>query len=145
MSGARCTVPLIPVNWRSADKGGDSTLCLDCQGAVSSLQGKGDGFPHSPSLLLVQLKKNLKLRSAKWDKSDRERQIPCDFTYMWNLKNNISKQNRNRLRGTKNRLMGADGRGVGGLCEKGEGIERYRLVVTEQSWGCKVQHREYSQ
>ena len=53
---------------------------------------------------------------------------------MWNLKNNISKQNRNRLRGTKNRLMGADGRGVGGLCEKGEGIERYRLVVTEQSW-----------
>ena len=24
---------------------------------------------------------------AKWNKSDRERQIPYDFTYMWNLKN----------------------------------------------------------
>ena len=23
---------------------------------------------------------------AKWDKSDRERQILCDFTYIWNLK-----------------------------------------------------------
>ena len=25
---------------------------------------------------------------AKWSKSDRERQILYDFTYMWNLKNN---------------------------------------------------------
>ena len=24
---------------------------------------------------------------AKWNKSNRERQIPHDFTYMWNLKN----------------------------------------------------------
>ena len=24
---------------------------------------------------------------AKWNKSDRERQILYDFTYMWNLKN----------------------------------------------------------
>lgn len=24
---------------------------------------------------------------AKWNNSDRERQIPHDFTYMWNLKN----------------------------------------------------------
>lgn len=24
---------------------------------------------------------------AKWNKSYRERQIPYDFTYMWNLKN----------------------------------------------------------
>ena len=23
---------------------------------------------------------------AKWNKSDRERQIPYDLTYMWNLK-----------------------------------------------------------
>ena len=23
---------------------------------------------------------------AKWSKSDRERQILCDITYMWNLK-----------------------------------------------------------
>ena len=27
----------------------------------------------------------------KWIKSDRERPILCDFTYMWILKNNINK------------------------------------------------------
>ena len=32
-----------------------------------------------------------------------------------------------------------------GLHEKGEGMEKYRLVVTEQSQGCKAQHREQSQ
>ena len=29
---------------------------------------------------------------AKWNKSDRERQIPYDFTYMWNLKNKTNEQ-----------------------------------------------------
>ena len=28
--------------------------------------------------------------------------------------------------------------------EKGEGIKNYKLVVTEQSWEYKVQHREQS-
>ena len=28
---------------------------------------------------------------VKKNKSDRERQIPCYFTYMWNLKNKINK------------------------------------------------------
>ena len=27
--------------------------------------------------------------------------------------------------------------------EKGEGIKKYKLVVTEKSWGCEVQPREY--
>ena len=27
---------------------------------------------------------------TKWSKSDRERQIPYDITYMWNLKNNTN-------------------------------------------------------
>ena len=27
---------------------------------------------------------------AKWNKSDREGQIPYDFTYMWNLKTLVS-------------------------------------------------------
>ena len=27
---------------------------------------------------------------TKWSKSDRERQIPYDFTYMWNLKFNTN-------------------------------------------------------
>ena len=34
---------------------------------------------------------------AKWNKSDKERLKQYDFTYMCNLKNNINKQNRNRL------------------------------------------------
>ena len=64
---------------------------------------------------------------------------------MWNLKNNINKQDRNRFIDTKNRLMVVRGEGTGGLGEKGEGIEQYKLVVTKQSWECKVQHKEYSQ
>ena len=32
----------------------------------------------------------------------------------------------------------------GGLAEKGEGIEKYTLVVTKNSWGCKVQYGKYS-
>ena len=31
---------------------------------------------------------------AKWNKSNRERQISCDFTYMWNLKNKINEQSK---------------------------------------------------
>ena len=29
--------------------------------------------------------------------------------------------------------------------KKGKGIKKYKLVVTEQLWGCNIQHREYSQ
>ena len=29
---------------------------------------------------------------AKWNKSDRERQISYDFTYMWGLKNKTNEQ-----------------------------------------------------
>ena len=32
-----------------------------------------------------------------------------------------------------------------GLGTKGEGTEKHRLVVTKQSRGYKVQHREYTQ
>ena len=28
---------------------------------------------------------------TKWSKSERERQIPCDITYMWNLKYDTKK------------------------------------------------------
>ena len=31
---------------------------------------------------------------AKWNKSDRERQILYDTTYMWNLKNTASEYNK---------------------------------------------------
>ena len=64
---------------------------------------------------------------------------------MWNLKNKIDKQAKlKQTIDTENRLMVARGEGVGGLGEKGEGIKKSKLVVTEQTQGCKVQHREYS-
>ena len=53
---------------------------------------------------------------AKWNKLDRGRQIPYYFTYVWNLKNKIYKQNRNRLIDKQNRLTvvrGDGGRGPG--------------------------------
>ena len=45
----------------------------------------------------------------KWSKSDRERQISHDVTYIWNLKNKKYKwtylQNRNRLTDIEYKLM----------------------------------------
>ena len=57
----------------------------------------------------------------------------------------MNKQNRNRLIDRENRLMVARGEGVGVLGEKSKGIEMCKLVVTKQSWGCKVQHKKYTQ
>ena len=68
---------------------------------------------------------------AKWNKSDRERQIPYDFTYAWNLKNKINKQNRNRLIDAENKLRVAWWEEVRGLGEKDEGIKKYKLVLTK--------------
>ena len=45
------------------------------------------------------------------EKSQVERKIPEDFTYMWNLKN---KKNRNGVVDTKNKQMVGRGKGVGG-------------------------------
>ena len=41
--------------------------------------------------------------------SQTERQMPHDFTYMWNIKNQINKQQRNRLIDAENKLMVARG------------------------------------
>ena len=35
---------------------------------------------------------NLEGIMVKWNKSDRERQIPYDFTYMWNLKSKTNEE-----------------------------------------------------
>ena len=52
----------------------------------------------------------------KWSKSDRERQISYDITYMWNLKKKwiqMNLQNGNRLIDRENKLMVTKGeRGV---------------------------------
>ena len=53
----------------------------------------------------------------------------------------FNKQNRNRIIDMENVLMAARWE-VGKIGEKGEGINKYKLVVTEQSWGCRVEHRE---
>ena len=64
--------------------------------------------------------------SAFWE----ERQIYY-FTYMWNLKNNINKQNTNRLIDPEKRLMVTRGEGRGGQGEKAEWIKKYKSVVME--------------
>ena len=45
---------------------------------------------------------------AKWNKSVSERQIPYDFTHMWNLLNKTNEQNGGKKREriiTRNRLL----------------------------------------
>ena len=53
----------------------------------------------------------------KWNKSYRERQTPYNFIYMQNLK---SKQNRNRFKDEKNKLIVAWGVGIQ---EREKGVE----------------------
>ena len=51
----------------------------------------------------------------KWNKLVRERQIPYDFTYMWNLINKINLKNKIETDSsdTENRLTAVRGEGVG--------------------------------
>ena len=57
----------------------------------------------------------------------------------------MNRKNRNRIIDTENVLLGAIlEEELGGWDEKDEGIERYKLVVTEFLWGSEVQQREYS-
>ena len=53
---------------------------------------------------------------AKWNKSDRERQIPYDFTYMWILKNKTNeemKQKKTLQNLQRTEYWLPEGRGVG--------------------------------
>ena len=50
---------------------------------------------------------------TKWSKSERERQIPYDITYIWNLKYGTNEPNRNKLTDIENRLVGAKAGGGG--------------------------------
>ena len=49
---------------------------------------------------------------TKWNKSERERQIPNDFTYMWNLQNKMKKQT--KLKQTQRYREQASGCQTGG-------------------------------
>ena len=62
---------------------------------------------------------------------------------MWDLKTKTNDQTKQKQ--THRHREQTDGRQRGGgwgLGEKGEGIEKYRAVVTEWSRGCKAQHGE---
>ena len=67
---------------------------------------------------------------AKCNKSDKERQIPCDFSYMWNLKNKINKQTKQKQIHRCGEQTDVCQRGEG-MDEKAEGIKKYKLAVTE--------------
>ena len=73
-------------------------------------------------LLIIQKKKNschlqqiFRSRGyyGKWNKSDKERQILYDLTYMWNLKNENKQtnQNKKKLLDTESKGVTARGRG----------------------------------
>ena len=66
-------------------------------------------------------------------KSVKERQIPYNFTYMWDLKNNVNdqtQQKQTRGHGDQRRWL-PEGKEVRGLRGKGEGVEKYKLAVTK--------------
>ena len=69
---------------------------------------------------------------TEWSKSDREREILYDITYMRNLKRNDNKwtylQNRNRLTDLDNELMVTRGEGWGEGIVREFGIDMYTLL-----------------
>ena len=71
--------------------------------------------------------------------------VELEVSYMCTLMNKINKDKIETGINTENRLMADSGKGLGGLGEKGKEIKKYKLVVTEQSQRCKLQHKEYSQ
>ena len=77
------------------------------------------GHLHNETLLSLKKEENFTFVTAWMDLesimlseiSQSERQLPYDFTYMWNLMNKINKQNRNRLTDIENRLIAVKGEG----------------------------------
>ena len=61
---------------------------------------------------------------AKWSKPVKERHVPHDFTYIWNLmeKNKLTKGD--ILLGTQNRLTAARGEGIGGWVRRVKGLNK---------------------
>ena len=75
---------------------------------------------------------------AKWNKSDRERQIPYDIIYMGNLKTH-------ELIDTEKWLVFARGREWGlGKVDEGGQKEQTSSYKIHKSWGCNVQHGDCS-
>ena len=66
---------------------------------------------------------------AKWNKSDRERQISYDFTYMWNLKNKQPKKS--------SYIQRTDWLSQMGIGDQRGQTSSYKI---NKSQGCNVQH-----
>ena len=68
---------------------------------------------------------------TKWSQSERQRQMPRDGTYMWNLKydrNDLTHETVNRLTNTENRLVAAEGEAGRGRMDWESGILRCKLL-----------------
>lgn len=73
---------------------------------------------------------------VKWNNPDRERQMPYDITQMWNLKNNIRKQNRNILIDAEH----------SDSCQMGEGLRGWVTKVIKDNisqWRPHCGHMAY--
>ena len=72
------------------------------------------------------------------NKSNRERQIPYDLTYMWNVK---KQTNKHKLIDTENKLVVARSGGweLGKMGEVGQKIQTSSYKINK-SWGGNVQH-----
>ena len=70
---------------------------------------------------------------AKWNKSDGERQIPCDSTFKWNLKQKQTKKQTKDLIDTENGLVVARDRvwGFREIGEDGQKVKRKKKLKTE--------------
>ena len=51
---------------------------------------------------------------VKWAESDKQRQTPCDLTYMWDRKTKVKLPPAHKLTDTENRLVVAKAGGGGG-------------------------------
>ena len=71
-------------------------------------------------------------------------EIPYDLTYMWNLKNKTNKIKADSQAQRVDWWL-PERRGSGRLGKRGKEVKTYKLVVTKQPQGCKVQHREHNQ
>ena len=86
----------------------------------------GKDVAHIYNGILLSHKKNYAICSnmdrlrddhPKWSESEREKQIPYDTTYMWNLKddtNELVYKTESTHRHTQNRFVVSKGRGWGG-------------------------------
>ena len=61
---------------------------------------------------------------AKWNKPVRERQVPCDLNYIWNLMNQINKQTKKKQTHRYREQTELSGGGSLGTGWKDEGIKR---------------------